>query len=203
MSADRVPSMIHILIRSIVHPQHGFHPAIEGEQIVFGARRPGFPLPRVSRDLVDTWLMFMQGHAIQRVVCLLPLAQLACYPDDLLAIYRTCFGERQVCWAPINDFHLADPYLLTNRTLPFLLRADRDQARVVVHCGGGIGRTGHVLAAWLVAKYGLSNAQAIEAVGRSGRNARESRDPGLDHLLDTCRQLFVRSEGHPAHHRSA
>jgi hypothetical protein len=203
MSADSVPSMIHRLTHVIVHPQHGFHPATEGEQIVFGARRPGFPLPRVSRDLVDAWLTFMQGHAIQRVACLLPLAQLASYSSDLLAIYRSWFGEPHVCWASINDFQLAEPYMLTNRILPFLLRADRDQARVVVHCGGGIGRTGHVLAAWLVAKYGLSNAQAIEAVRRSGRNARESRDPGLDQLLDTCRQLFVRSEGPPAHHRSA
>jgi hypothetical protein len=51
-----------------------------------------------------------------------------------------------------------------------------------------------VLAAWLVVRYALSNAQAIAAVRCSGRNARESRDPRLDGLLDTCRQIFVRSE---------
>jgi hypothetical protein len=190
----RMP-IIPSLTRSLVRPRNGFGPATQGEQIVFGARRPGFPLPRVSREIVDAWLEYMHCHAMQRVVCLLPPSQLASYTCDLLAYYRSSFGDQHVCWAPIDDFCLADSYLLTNRILPFLLRADRDQARVVVHCSGGIGRTGHVLAAWLVVKYALSNAQAIATVRRSGRNARESRDSRLDALLDTCRQVFVRSEG--------
>jgi protein-tyrosine phosphatase len=182
---------LRALIQFMGHPRGGFGPATHGEQIVFGARRPGFPLSPVPSSLVEPWVAFMRQQAIRRVVCLLPISQLAGYRGDLLAIYRASFEE--VCWAPIDDFHLADPYLLTNYIMPFLLRADRERARVVVHCAGGVGRTGHVLAAWLVAKYGLSNAQAIEAIRHGGRNARESRDPGLDNLLDTCRQLFVSS----------
>jgi protein-tyrosine phosphatase len=96
-----------------------------------------------------------------------------------------------ICWVPIEDFQLAEPELLTQHILPFLIEADRQQKRVFVHCSGGVGRTGHVLAAWLVVKYPLSNAQAIEAVRRTGRNARESRSPRLDELLDKCRELFV------------
>lgn len=182
-----------MLARYIIHPSNGFHAATDGEQIVFGARRPGFPFSHVSHAAVDDWLAFMRRHGIERIVCLLPPKQLAYYTDNLLEAYRASLGERNVCWAPINDFQLAEPYLLTNRIMPFLLRADRSRKRVVVHCSGGIGRTGHVLAAWLVVKYALSNAQAIEAVRRTGRNARESRDPGLDELLDMCRQVFARS----------
>ena len=185
-------NIANTLFKYATNPKNGFCAATDGEQIVFGARRPGFPFTHVSHKVLDEWLAFMQRHAIQQIVCLLPTKQLAYYADDLLDIYQSHFGAQNVCWAPIEDFRLADPYLLTNRILPFLIRADRQQKRVLVHCSGGVGRTGHVLAAWLVVKYGLSNAQAIEAVRRTGRNPRESRDPGLDNLLDTCRQLFNR-----------
>jgi protein-tyrosine phosphatase len=46
--------------------------------------------------------------------------------------------------------------------------------RVVVHCWGGNGRTGHVLSAWLVAARGLSPLEAIEAVEATGRLPREA-----------------------------
>lgn len=173
------------------NPKNGFGAATEGEKIVFGARRPGFPFTHVSSEVVNDWLAFMQRQAIQQVVCLLPPQQLAYYTADLLETYQSHFGAPNVCWAPIEDFQLADPHLLTHHILTFLIQADRHQQRVLVHCSGGIGRTGHVLASWLVVKYRLSNAQAIEAVRRTGRNARESRDPGLDDLLNKCRQHFA------------
>lgn len=179
------------LAKYVAKPKSGFSAATEGEQIVFGARRPGFPFPYVPAEVLNHWLAFMEQQAIRQVVCLLPPKQLACYTDDLLAAYRRHFGTENVCWAPIEDFRLAAPELLTNQILPFLIEADRRQQRVLVHCSGGIGRTGHVLVAWLVVKYNLSNAQAIDAVRRTGRNPRESRDPGLDELLDKCRALFA------------
>ena len=64
----------------------------------------------------------------------------------------------------------------------------------------GIGRTGHVLAAWLVGSRGLSNKAAILAVRRTGRNpyeaaivaAMKGRNPlkaieELNVLLNSCR----------------
>jgi len=114
------------------------------------------------------------------------------YDEDLLATYRREFGEDKVCWAPIEDFHLADIGTL-KRILRFLEESDAGGERVVVHCYAGLGRTGQVLAAWLVSKYGLSPEDAVEAVIKMGRKpdyAVESRNATMDELLgllDQCR----------------
>lgn len=177
------------LVSRIVKPGNGFS-TTEREPIVFGARRPGFPLPLVPQVIVDEWIAFMTAQCIKRVVCLLPKHQLSSY-NDLLGSYRNAFGATKVCWAPIKDFHLADVPTLTELILPFLADADRMQEKTVVHCSGGIGRTGHVLAAWLASFRGMSNTDVIAAVKRSGRNAQESGDKGLDALLNACRHTFM------------
>ncbi len=164
----------------------GFGPASQNERIVFGARRPGYP-----RDPVQDWLAFMKGKEIRRVCCLLSQERLDCY-DDLLGTYRRAFGAENVCWAPVEDFHLADADTLTGKILPFLLEADREQERVVVHCAGGLGRTGHVLAAWLVCGRGFSVEEALSAVTQMGRNPWEAIEWGnateeeLHALLRRC-----------------
>jgi len=132
----------------------------------------------------------MQSQQVARVVCLLPQRQLAGY-NHLLEAYKQSFGTSNVCWSPIQDFKLADASALTQDILPFLAAADQHQERVVVHCSGGVGRTGHILAAWLVSFRGMSNEQAIQAVQQTGRNPRESGDPGLEQLLDRCRSVFA------------
>jgi protein-tyrosine phosphatase len=164
----------------------GFGPAAADEPTVYGAPRPGYPLHRVPMHLVDHWLAVMTAHQVQRVLCLLTPEQLAYY-DDLLGHYQTHFGRERVRCAPIPDMHLADHATLVAGILPFLAEADRAGERTVVHCSAGIGRTGHVLAAWLVAGRGYSNQEAIDAVARGGRDALESGDPALQELLDACR----------------
>jgi len=174
-----------------------FAAASEQELIVFGAAKPGY-----RDEEVDRWIDFMQRQKIDRVCCLLPDAQLVRYLD-LLGTYRTVFGCDRVCWAPIADFEFADRETLVDRILPFLASANRSGDRVVVHCGGGIGRTGHVLAAWLVCGRGFSNQKAIAAVKKTGRNPYEAaifallkgRNPWkvaaeIDTLLDDCRRAF-------------
>jgi protein-tyrosine phosphatase len=171
-----------------------FAAASEHEPIVFGAAKPRF-----SREKIAQWLEFMQEHEIKRVCCLLSQTQLSPYPD-LLGIYRATFGLDQVCWAPVEDFQLVDRTMLTRQILPFLASASEHNERVVVHCSGGIGRTGHVLAAWLVSGRGFSNSAAIAAVKKSGRNPYEAviaavlkgRNPwkvaeDLNILLNNCR----------------
>ena len=104
-----------------------------------------------------------------------------------------------VCWAPIKDFRLADENLLIETVLPFLAESIRKGEPVVVHCSGGSGRTGHVLAAWLVYGRSMTNNGAIDAVIRQGRNPYEAEgrvDTGkakLNSLLDACRVASLNS----------
>jgi protein-tyrosine phosphatase len=172
-------------------PERGFTAASAQEPFVFGARRPGFLFPRVSSIFVHTWIAFMQAQGITRVLCLLSPRQLNAY-DDLLGTYRQRFGGHNVLWVPIEDFQLAEEVQLIDQILPFLAQAQQRQEKTVVHCSGGVGRTGHVLAAWLVSGRGMSNEEAIAAVKRQGRNARESRDKRVDMLLNRCRDAFSR-----------
>jgi protein-tyrosine phosphatase len=170
-----------------------FAAASENELIVFGSARPGYTDRQIGQ-----WVEFMQNQDIQRVCCLLSEAQLSRYPN-LLGIYQQTFGIDQIYWTPIEDFNLANPEILIHQILPFLALADQQNQKVLVHCSGGIGRTGHVLAAWLVAGRGLSSQSAIAAVMQTGRNPYEAviaasfkgRNPWkvaaeLNTLLDEC-----------------
>lgn len=176
------------------HNIYKFAAADNNEMIVFGAAKPGG-----SQQQVYDWINFMKQQGIQRVCCLLSDSQLARY-ENLLEIYQSEFGMERVCWAPIEDFQLADLETLKNKILPFLAIANQQSEKVVVHCSGGVGRTGHVLAAWLVNSRGLSNFDAIAAVKQTGRNPYEAvivalltaKNPWkvkskLNALLDNCR----------------
>ncbi|MBD3885765.1 dual specificity protein phosphatase family protein [Phormidium tenue FACHB-886] len=170
-----------------------FAAASENEPTVFGSARPGY-----SDEQVSKWVEFMQNQDIKHVCCLLPETQLTRY-SDLLEVYRQTFGISQVCWAPIEDFQFVRPEVLIHQILPFLVRADQCNQKVVVHCSGGIGRTGHVLAAWLIAGRGFTQQAAIAAVKQTGKNPYEAiiaapfkgRNPWkvaaeLNTLLDAC-----------------
>lgn len=135
---------------------------------MFGSARPGY-----RNEQVNEWIEFMQHQNIKRVCCLLPESQLTRY-SNLLDVYRQTFGLNQVCWTPSEDFHFATPDILIHQILPFLAVANQSNEKVIVHCSGGVGRTGHVLAAWLVAGRGLSNKAAIAAVKQTGKNPYEA-----------------------------
>jgi protein-tyrosine phosphatase len=170
-----------------------FKPAARCESIVFGAERPGYPISPVEEGVVQNWILFMKNQDIKRVCCLLSQSQLDYYDEDLLAVYRQKFGEENVCWAPVEDYHLADMRMLKRQILPFLAESDTNKERVVVHCSGGIGRTGHILAAWLVHSRRFEIADALSEVTAMGRNPFEAVESGtttkyqLYVLLSECR----------------
>jgi protein-tyrosine phosphatase len=153
--------------------EHRFGPAFSREETVFGASRPGYPDLSVPPVKVDAWMKFMRARDIQRVVCLLPEDQLAYYPDQsLLETYGSIFGSDNLHHESIEDCHLPSPEEL-ERVVLFLQHSDGLAQKTVVHCSGGIGRTGLVIAAWLIHARGFEIEDAIREV----RNHKPSRNP--------------------------
>ena len=175
-----------------------FAPAIEGELIVFGAAKPKY-----SETSVRQWLEFMQAKKIDRVCCLLEEKTVNRYKTNLLRSYRQQFGRDRILWQPITDFQIPNPVILIENIIPFLVSAERARQKAVVHCSGGVGRTGIVLAAWLVSQRELSNQEALSAVRQQKRLPQEAiiaalflgKNPirikrQLNNLLDACRIAF-------------
>jgi protein-tyrosine phosphatase len=165
-----------------------FGPARNGEPTVYGARAPGSSLNSILE-----WTRFMRRQGVSRVCCLLDPQQLATFSVDLEAEYKRQFGADRVLMWSVEDHHLCSHEALVENILPFLRTADLLGERAVVHCWGGNGRAGHVLAAWLVGARGMPPQEALEAVQDAGRLPQEAvlagnaTWPSLIELLAGCR----------------
>lgn len=171
-----------------------FNPAAADEDIVYGSERPGYPSHKVGREKVLKWIRYLKKQGVKRICCLLTDDQLKYYEDDLLDIYNLEFGKGNICTAQVEDFQLADSEVLDKVIFPFLQESLQKGEPAVVHCSGGIGRTGHILAAWLVHGRGYGVEEALAEVIRMGRNPFESVEHGtatkekLLSLLESCKQ---------------
>jgi protein-tyrosine phosphatase len=164
-----------------------FGPAGEAEVTVFGACRPG-----KSFEEITEWIGFMQNRGVARVCCVIPGEYLEEEPVDLLGAYREVFGPENVLHAPIADFSLCTEETMSAKILPFLRETDDLGVRAVVHCWAGMGRTGHVLAAWLARGRGMPPDEALRAVVAMGRNPFES----IQYGGGTMDELYRLLRGH-------
>ena len=155
--------------------EFGFGPSSREDEIVFGAQRPGFPGIFVQKQVVDEWMAYVKKQGIARVVCLLSEEELAFYPTlsgGLLGLYAETFGPDNVLWAPTPDRRLCSGEAMKH--ICYFLRAGMlNGQKAVVHCSAGQGRTGQVLAAWLIYNYSISERKAISAVEALQRSPRE------------------------------
>lgn len=156
---------------------HRFAPAAPEEEHVFGACCPGWHSTVERDDAVDEWIEFMRVRGIDRVCSLLSGDQF----DDAGAgpnPYSRAFGTENVRQVPVPDHRLATSETLETELFPFVDDAVANDERVVIHCLAGIGRTGHVLAAWLVHGRGYDPVDAIETAESMGRTPAEAVESG-------------------------
>ena len=154
-----------------------YGPAWPGDTLVCGARRPGWSRPRtlVDGEAVGRWMASMQQErGVRRVLCLLSVEHLQLYEagghsaclasgtcePTLIERYRRFFGAERVHWLPTTDFDVLEAAQL-RAALRFLDAAVGAAERVLVHCSGGSGRTGQVLAGWRVHHHGLNATAAL------------------------------------------
>ena len=156
---------------------HRFAPAASDESFVFGACAPGWHTAAGHERAVDDWLDYVAARDIERVCCLMPGRQLDTTGLNV-ARYQSAFGESKVCHAPIPNHHLATPEQLNGEILPFLADARDAEERTVVHCLAGIGRTGQVLAGWLVYNRDYGPKKATETVREMGRDPSDAIEAG-------------------------
>ena len=148
---------------------HRFGPAAPEEEYVYGSCSPGWHAAADHERCITEWIANMESAGIERVCCLM-----AGHPSEVrktnLEAYRRAFGSERVLHAPIPQRQLADPALLNSEILPFLHESRRAEEPVVVHCLAGLGRTGQVLAAWIVDHRGYHPEEAVETVRKMGRD---------------------------------
>jgi protein-tyrosine phosphatase len=163
-----------------------FGPASPDEINVFGAAKPGG-----TQEDVNRWLEFMTRNGISRVVCLMHQDELGSkVPANLIDTYYSHFDKSNVLHSGISDFQLASQEQAHNISI-FLADGCRHYHKTVVHCSAGMGRTGHVLACWLVAGRGHVPNEAINLVKSVKGVSRNPRESGEDivSLLEECRLM--------------
>jgi hypothetical protein len=169
-------------VPTVLNDAHRFGPAGPWESHVYGACSPGWHTDAARSAAIRDWIAVVREHDVCRVCSLLPAG------DDsgagYLARFRDEFGPDCVLHAPIPDGHLPAIESLSDDILPFLATSRDADERVVVTGLAGLGRTGVVLAAWLVSGRDFRPAEAISTVLGAGRDPRAVVERGDATLAD-------------------
>mmetsp|Transcript_24499 Transcript_24499/g.62249 ORF Transcript_24499/g.62249 Transcript_24499/m.62249 type:complete len:190 (-) Transcript_24499:182-751(-) len=146
------------------------------DALVYGSARPGAVSQRcfnaedkVSEEEVKQWAEFMRENGVKRVVGLLADDEVATYhkpPVDTL---------REAGLTAVNIAVDKGGPDAAKAVMAAIHEAVEAEEKVVVHCWGGGGRTGKVLAAWLVQKHGLSPSDAAAEVSGTAMHTGTSR----------------------------
>lgn len=169
---------------------HRLAPAAPDEEYVYGSCAPGWHSVAGQEPAVDDWIGTVRERGIERVCCLL-----AGDGGGALNRYVEAFGRERVCHTPVPDEHLVPRAELVGEILPFLTESRAAGEPVVVHSLAGLGRTGQVLAAWLVRDRGYDTERAVETVRGMGRDpydavaAGNASEADLHALLRAADQL--------------
>lgn len=133
-----------------------FYWVIEGQ--LAGSSRPGAFGTSLAADLA-----VLRGHGIQSV---LTLTETPVVAHELEA------AGLDTLHLPVNDFHAPTTQQML-RALAYIDASLAENMPVVVHCMAGQGRTGTILAAWLL-QSGLSADDAIAEIRALAPGAIES-----------------------------
>jgi len=132
----------------------------EGE-LVYGCERPGAAdelnkVAAIAPQEVQEWCAFMQKEGISRAVCLLNEEEHSFYqpPGYLGGLTAAGFAADKVTLVDLTAPDAAE------RTGAALKAAKDAGEKLVLHCAGGEGRTGTVLAQWLKME-GLGDSEKV------------------------------------------
>lgn len=155
--------------QALLQDAHRFGPAAPDEEYVYGSCAPGWHAAADHEICVHEWVDDVQRAGIERVCSLLAASQTEAAETNL-GIYADAFGPTRTLQAPVPTGRVVDAELLETEILPFLDDAKATDEPVVVHGLSGLGRTGHVLAAWLTYDRRYWPDEALTTVHSVGRD---------------------------------
>ncbi|KAF5834676.1 hypothetical protein DUNSADRAFT_8558 [Dunaliella salina] len=139
---------------------YNFGVASDLDQVVHGAARPGANAEdgQPTDAQLDDWVNYMKSKGISRVVGLLSGKEISTYKEPPVESLK-----KRGMKAMNLDLDTMEKLEASNAAVQEFEDAAKSGEKVVVHCWGGSGRTGSILAAWLCRKYGLSPEEACNA----------------------------------------
>ncbi|EKX34737.1 hypothetical protein GUITHDRAFT_155640 [Guillardia theta CCMP2712] len=160
----------------------------EGETI-HGSERPGSSEDlnkpgAIGMEMVEQWAKFMSEQGIKNILCLLN--------EEEHTFFQSPGYKQSVVQAGFeaNKIHLVDVYKegSADEIEKVLKEAKNAGEKLVVHCSGGEGRTGLVLAYWLTLDCGLDAAAACEQTVKTAAKLGVSRKPSEQKLKNFIAQ---------------